>query len=204
MKRHLILLATASLMLPAAFAAVPQEQTLHQTLRQSLAERVPMPLAFSTRDTAFTLSLPTDEPAAVYVQLTVARNGKVREKLTRVNANHIAAYVAPAFVAAAKGLRVDPALCARMTGKDTALTITVPLDYQCVLDTMSKAMPSMEPEFYPFYHTIRGVPETTAQREKAVTLRISIASSVALQNYRYYTEPTRIWYYVVFPAGQVE
>ena len=109
--------------------------TLDQALYRSLAERVQMPLAFATRDTAFALSLPADEPAEVYVQLTVGKNGRVKEKLTRVNANHIAGYVAPAFIEGAKGLSIDRALLAGMTGKDTSISVPITLNYCCVDST---------------------------------------------------------------------
>ena len=124
-----------------ASTAAAQTQTtsgrsaLDEVLYRSVCERMQMPMAFSTRDTVFALSLPTDAPAEVYVQLTVGRNGKVKEKLTRINANHIAGYVAPAFVGATKGLSVDRALLGTLSGKDTAVTLTFPLEYQCVMDT---------------------------------------------------------------------
>ena len=112
-----------------------QSRTLNETLYRSVCERVQAPLVFSTRDTVFALSLPVDEPAEIYVQLTVGKNGKVKEKLTRVNANHIAGYVAPAFVAAAKDLRIDKDLLAGLQGKDTSVLLTFPLEYCHVLDT---------------------------------------------------------------------
>ena len=71
--------------------------TLDETLYRSVCERVQMPVAFATRDSVFALSLPTDEPATISLQVTVGKNGRVKEKLTRINANHIAGYVAPAL-----------------------------------------------------------------------------------------------------------
>lgn len=109
--------------------------SLDATLHRSLAERVQMPVVFATHDSLFALSLPTDEPATIFLQVTVGKNGKVKEKLTRINANHIAGYVAPVFTEAAKGLRIDPTSCRNIAGKDTAVTLTFPLEYQCVMDT---------------------------------------------------------------------
>ena len=108
---------------------------LDAVLCRSLCERIQMPLAFATRDSVFALSLPADEPAEVYVQLIVGKNGKVKEKLTRINANHIGAYVAPAFISATKNLSVDRSILAGINGKDTSLILTFPLEYQCVMDT---------------------------------------------------------------------
>ena len=124
-------------------SAIAQESTLpasshsplNETLYQSVCGRVQAPMVFSTRDTVFALSLPTDEPAEVYVKLTVGKNGKVKEKETRVHANHIAGYVAPAFMAATKELKIDKSLLAGMQGKDTSLLLTFPLEYCHVLDT---------------------------------------------------------------------
>ncbi|MCC8063429.1 MAG: hypothetical protein LIO68_09380, partial [Rikenellaceae bacterium] len=109
--------------------------SLDEALYHSICERVQAPLVFSTRDTVFALSLPQDEPAEVYVQLTVGKNGKVKEKLTKVHANHIAGYVAPAFLAATKAMKVDKGLLAGITGKDTSLLLTFPMEYCHVLDT---------------------------------------------------------------------
>lgn len=112
---------------------------LDETLYRSVCERVQMPLAFATQDSTFALSLPDDEPAEVYVQLTVGRNGKVKAKLTRVNANHIAGYVAPTFIAATKDLSIDRSMLSGISDKDTSLTLTFPLEYQCVMDTTIRA-----------------------------------------------------------------
>lgn len=124
-------------------SAIAQESTspasshspLNETLYQTVCERVQTPMVFSTRDTVFALSLPADEPAEVYVKLTVGKNGKIKEKETRVHANHIAGYVAPAFMAATKDLRIDKSLLAGLQGKDTSLLLTFPLEYCHVLDT---------------------------------------------------------------------
>lgn len=107
-------------------------QSLDATLCRSVCERVQAPMVFSTRDSLFALSLPTDEPATIFLQVTVGKNGKVKEKLTRVDANHLAGYVAPAFLAAVKDLRVDRGL---LNGKDTSLLLAFPMEYQCVYDT---------------------------------------------------------------------
>ena len=171
---------------------------LDQALCRSLAERVQMPLAFATRDTAFALSLPADEPAEVYVQLTVGKNGKVKEKLTRVNANHIANYVAPAFIEGAKGLSIDRALLGNMTGKDTALTVTLPLEYQCVLDTMNKAWPGSEPRFIRFGSRYdSGVPQDSQIREKDQIGDAMHGLYDAQWKYKH-SQPTRVWYYLAF------
>lgn len=112
------------------------ETSLNETLYRTVCERVQAPLVFSTRDTLFALSLPADEPAEIYLQLTVGKNGKVKNKLTKVHANHIANYVAPAFAAATEELRIDRELLAGMQGKDTSLILTFPMQYQCVYDTI--------------------------------------------------------------------
>lgn len=178
--------------------------TLDKTVRLSLAERVQMPLAFATRDSAFVLSLPQDEPAEVYVQLTVGKNGKVKEKLTRVNANHIAGYVAPAFIEGAKGLSIDRALLAGMVGKDTALTVTLPIEYQCVLDTMNKAWPGSEPRFIRFGSRYdSGVPQDPQIREKDQIGDAMHGLYDAQWKYKH-SDPTRIWYYLAFLKDQPE
>ena len=177
---------------------------LDDTLYRSLVERVQMPLAFATRDTTFALSLPADEPAEVYVQLTVGKNGKVKEKLTRVNANHIAGYVAPAFIEATKGLRIDRALLGNMTGKDTALTVTLPIEYQCVLDTMSKEWPSMEPSKIPFTEENAYNVALPIEWKESWYLGLSMPSVASAHYEQKYAKPTRVWYYLAFIKNQPE
>ena len=158
-------------------------------------------MVFSTRDTLFALSLPTDEPARVYLQLTVGKNGKVKEKLTKVHANHIAGYVAPAFIEAAKDLRIDRSLLAEMTGKDTSLLLTFPMEYQCVYDTINKEWPDMTPK--PWWSPgLASLPIQSGGGEVALqkALReegVISMSSGAWSDYSN-TKPTRIWYYLAF------
>ena len=187
--------ATAQTQSPSGSAA------LDENLYCSLAERVKMPVAFATRDSVFHLSLQQDEPTEIYVQVTVGRNGKVKEKLTRVNANHIATYVAPAFTEAVKGMRIDPALC-RMEGKDTAITLTFPIEYQCVLDTMSKVYLGEEYQTPPFYYTTGMAPYAYIQRpvtmegrEKDIQRRVRGYADLMQDKY-IHSQPTRVWYYV--------
>lgn len=137
--------ACCALAMGAAAAQESSPSSLDATLYRSVCERVQAPMVFSTRDTLFALSLPTDEPAQVYLQLTVGKNGKVKEKETRVHANHLAGYVAPAFIAATKEMKVDKGLLAGMTGKDTSLLLTFPMEYQCVLDTIIEAPHTASP-----------------------------------------------------------
>ena len=103
----LFISALGSAMLLSAIPAHSQTTDLEKMLTSSIKERVQMPLLFSTRDTTFALSLPDDEPAEVYLHVTVDRKGRVKEKLTRVNANHLGAYVAPTFADATKELRAS-------------------------------------------------------------------------------------------------
>ena len=125
-----------------AVGGIGRAQTLNRALFHAVSERIDGPVFFSTRDTLFALALPTDEPAEIYVQLTVGRNGKVKNKLTRVSANHIGAYVTPVFLSATKDLRVDRALLASLSGRDTSLFVVFPLQYQCIYDTVSKEWPN--------------------------------------------------------------
>ncbi len=193
------------------FVTAVQAQTspasLNEALYSSVCERVQAPLVFSTRDTVFALSLPQDEPAEVYIQLTVGKNGKVKEKLTRVHANHIAGYVAPAFIAATKEMKVDKGLLTGITGKDTSLLLTFPMEYQCVYDTINKEWPITidGAALMPFYslsapgHLKR--PITVHEREQ----RIHNWSPVdAAQQLYIQAEPTRVWYYLAFIQSQPE
>ena len=104
-------------------------------LTSSIKERVQMPLLFSTRDTTFALSLPDDEPAEVYLHVTVDRKGRVKEKLTRVNANHFGSYVAPAFAEATKELRIPNEAIPALSGKDTSLLLAFEVAYCHLGDT---------------------------------------------------------------------
>lgn len=132
-------LALAGCAIAVSASAQTPSSSLAEALSRSVCERVQAPMVFSTRDTAFALSLPQDEPATIFLQVTVGKNGKVKEKLTRVDANHLAGYVAPAFVAATKELRIDRSLLGNLAGKDTSLLLAFPLEYQCVLDTTVQA-----------------------------------------------------------------
>lgn len=196
-------------------SAIAQESTspasshspLNETLYQTVCERVQTPMVFSTRDTVFALSLPADEPAEVYVKLTVGKNGKIKEKETRVHANHIAGYVAPAFMAATKDLRIDKSLLAGLQGKDTSLLLTFPMEYQCVLDTMSKAMPGgdLEDRIALPLHSVdlRGIPQTIKERERNVEIWLTSYPGDMKEEYQK-AEPTRIWYYLAFIKDQPE
>ncbi|WP_300728429.1 hypothetical protein [uncultured Rikenella sp.] len=188
-----------------------QQPVLDRVLQYLLTERVQLPLVFSTRDSLFALSLPTaDEgPAEVYVQLTVGRNGRVKEKKTRVNANHVGQYVAPAFTAAAKGLRIDRDSVPALVGRDTSVVLTFPLEYCCVLDTMTKAWPNageelqttlkiINTEAYPsMSHFDNYRPMTNIDIENAGRKETSRSISFAEWKYKQ-TIPTAIWYYLVF------
>lgn len=196
-------------------SAIAQESTspasshspLNETLYRSVCGRVQAPMVFSTRDTVFALSLPTDEPAEVYVKLTVGKNGKVKEKETRVHANHIAGYVAPAFMAATKDLKIDRSLLADMEGKDTSLLLTFPLEYQCVLDTMTKEWPSMKPIAHSAPHLINYRSTVYGSGEAALQKNINKQGTI-YSTYdpwdTYYLKPSRVWYYLAFIKGQQE
>ena len=131
----LFISALGSAMLLSAIPAHSQTTELEKMLTSSIKERVQMPLLFSTRDTAFALSLPDDEPAEVYLHVTVDRKGRVKEKLTRVNANHLGAYVAPTFADATKELRVPNETMPALTGKDTSLLLAFEVAYCHLGDT---------------------------------------------------------------------
>lgn len=177
------------------------ETSLNETLYRTVCERVQAPLVFSTRDTLFALSLPADEPAEIYLQLTVGKNGKVKDKLTKVHANHIANYVAPAFAAATEELRIDRKLLAGMQGKDTSLILTFPMQYQCVYDTINKEWPDMTPKPW----GILVIPSTSFHRhggENALQTGVRASGNIDTPYNPWYkyrnTEPTRIWYYLTF------
>ena len=172
------------------------ETSLNETLYRTVCERVQTPLVFSTRDTLFTLSLPADEPAEIYLQLTVGKNGKVKDKLTKVHANHIANYVAPAFAAATEELRIDRELLAGMQGKDTSLILTFPMEYQCVLDTMNKALIE-ENLILPFLDHTGYHPMTAQERERTAAAWVSgFPSMIKAKNQE--IPLTRVWYYLAF------
>lgn len=182
------------------------ETSLNETLYRTVCERVQTPLVFSTRDTLFALSLPADEPAEIYLQLTVGKNGKVKDKLTKVHANHIANYVAPAFAAATEELRIDRELLAGMQSKDTSLILTFPMEYQCVLDTVMRVWPeSGEIGFAPFYrlddrYTNAGIaqgPQTIQQRERNLFIGSGGSIVGAIWDY-WHSDPSRVWYYLAF------
>ena len=177
------------------------ESSLDETLYHTVCERVQAPLVFSTRDTLFALSLPADEPAEIYLQLTVGKNGKVKDKLTKVHANYIANYVAPAFAAATEELRIDRELLAGMQSKDTSLILTFPMEYQCVYDTINKEWPDMTPKPW----GILVIPITSFHRhggENALQTGVRTSGNIDTPYNPWYkyrnTEPTRIWYYLTF------
>lgn len=182
-----------------------QHVDLNRVLYRSVTERVQLPLVFSTRDSLFALSLPTaDEgPAEVYVQLTVGRNGRVKEKKTRVSANHVGAYVAPAFTAAAKGLQIDRDSVPALAGRDTSVVLTFPLEYRCVLDTMTRAWPNAgdrlrESVYNPCYFS--GSPQrplTLGELDDNMRGHAYGGVSAVESQYRQ-AIPTPIWYYLVF------
>lgn len=184
-----------------AFAqSLSSSASLDAALYRSVCERIDGPMVFSTRDTLFALSLPVDEPAEVYVQITVGRNGKVKEKLTRVNANHLAGYVAPAFISATKDLQVDRSLVGNLTGKDTSLVLAFPLEYQCVYDTVSKEQPDagaeLRKELYRHYVHYEGGAYTNTQMKRELDMQRSTRSGLYLADYKYEkAEPTPVWYY---------
>ncbi len=146
------------------------------------------------------------------MQLTVGKNGKVKEKLTKVHANHIAGYVAPAFIAATKEMRIDRSLLTGMTGKDTSLLLTFPMEYQCVLDTINKARPEedlnevMGMPFNRVNSYLGGnIPSPMNVKQRERELANAIASYPSYMNTKYLeAEPTRVWYYLAFIQGQPE
>ena len=146
--------------------------------------------------TLFALSLPADEPAEIYLQLTVGKNGKVKDKLTKVHANHIANYVAPAFAAATEELRIDRELLAGMQGKDTSLILTFPMQYQCVYDTINKALIE-ENLILPFLDHTGYHPMTAQERERTAAAWVSgFPSMIKAKNQA--IPLTRVWYYLAF------
>lgn len=160
------------------------DASLDAALYRSVCERVQVPMVFSTRDTVFALSLPADEPAEIYVQLTVGKNGKVKEKLTRINTNHIGSYVAPAFLAATEDLRIDKSLLAEMQGKDTSLILTFPLEYCHVFDTTIVASRAGA---YPyrsrlFYDNVLTPWFTHNQRYREYTPGSMIGNAISMEN----------------------
>ena len=177
------------------------ESSLDETLYHTVCERVQAPLVFSTRDTLFALSLPDDEPAEIYLQLTVGKNGKVKDKLTKVHANHIANHVATAFAAATEELRIDRELLAEMQGKDTSLILTFQMQYQCVLDTINKAQPEDDFPIVSFHSltnsdrilTLRTPEERNRDQE------IWVADYPGMMKEKYRRMPlSRVWYYLAF------
>lgn len=122
-------------MLLSTVPARSQTGELEKILTSNIRERMQMPLVFSTRDTAFALSLPEDEPAEVYLHVTVTRRGRVKEKMTRINANHFGSFVAPAFAEATKELRIPYETMPPIIGKDTSLLLAFEMVYCHLGDT---------------------------------------------------------------------
>ncbi|MCC8063186.1 MAG: hypothetical protein LIO68_08115 [Rikenellaceae bacterium] len=199
------MLAGCGLFVTTAQAQTSPSGSLDEALYRSVCERVHAPLVFSTRDTVFALSLPQDEPAEVYVQLTVGKNGKVKEKLTKVHANHIAGYVAPAFIAATKEMKVDKGLLSGMTGKDTSLLLTFPMEYQCVYDTINKEWPGMYRPNVPLAHLSYESSLDGTNSEMVLQKRIR-DDRISTYDYAKWVQdqtiPTRVWYYLAFIHGQ--
>ena len=196
-------LALAGCAIAVSASAQTPSSSLAEALSRSVCERVQAPMVFSTRDTAFALSLPADEPATIFLQVTVGKNGKVKEKLTRVDANHLAGYVAPAFVAATKDLRIDRSLLGNLSGKDTSFLLAFPLEYQCVLDTMSKAWPDEDIPVLPLYYQNNMRPVTVQERDRSMGIWIASYPGDMKEKYLK-TEPTRVWYYLAFIKDQPE
>ena len=179
-----------------AVSGYSRSQALNETLYRTVCERVQAPLVFSTRDTLFALSLPADEPAEIYLQLTVGKNGKVKDKLTKVHANHRVNYVAPAFAAATEELRIDRELLAGMQSKDTSLILTFPMEYQCVYDTINKALIE-ENLILPFLDHTGYHPMTAQERERTAAAWVSgFPSMIKAKNQA--IPLTRVWYYLAF------
>ena len=174
--------------------------SLAEALSSSVCERIQAPVVFSTRDSLFALSLPTDEPATIFLQVTVGKNGKVREKLTRVDANHLAGYVAPVFVAATKDLRVDRSLLGNLAGKDTSLLLAFPMEYQCVYDTINKEWPDMTPITIQFSDKAYESSLYGSNSSSAMQERINEGIFYTPNPWGEYrrAKPTRIWYYLAF------
>ena len=204
MKRYTAfgLAACFAMMAGQAFAQAGSaaDGILETALTEAVVNRVENPIVFSTRDTLFALSLPTDEKPEIYLHITVGKNGKVKEKMTRVNANHIGANVAPAFVEATKELRIDRALLAGVSGRDTALMVTIPLAYQCVLDTVSREWPDVEAKLQkilhrPYLYHEGKIPQKRIERD----MESYVSAAFMFSNSDYYdAEPTPIWYYLTF------
>ena len=205
----LFISALGCALLLSAIPARSQTNDLEESLTCCIKERLQMPLLFSTRDTTFALSLPDDEPAEVYLHVTVDRKGRVKEKLTRVNANHLGAYVAPTFADATKELRVPNEAMPALSGKDTSLLLTFSLEYQCMLDTVSAAQPNAVEELnkrlkkintreYPAMFRAEGyVPMTISDIEKHSRLQTMLSAETSI-NPRYRKSTTPIWYYLAF------
>ncbi len=193
--------ALAGCVMAISGTAQTPKASLSTILSRSVCERVQVPMIFSTRDTAFALSLPSDEPATIYLQLTVGRNGKVKEKQTRVHANHLAGYVSPAFVAAVKGLRVECSELGHLSGRDTSLLLAFPLEYQCLLDTVNVIMTDRDLAdgiATPFYYVSRvdkmRRPLTVQERGRKVESRVMGHWNTVYTK----VDPVRRWYYLVF------
>ena len=191
------------LFLATAVSGYSRSQTLNETLYRTVCERVQTPLVFSTRDTLFTLSLPADEPAEIYLQLTVGKNGKVKDKLTKVHANHIANYVAPAFAAATEELRIDRELLAGMQGKDTSLILTFPMEYQCVYDTINREWSNKNPipngpMYYQRYQYATSTLGSNSELALQKRIREGGSPSVQWDGRIAHAVYFRVWYYLAF------
>ncbi|MCC8063222.1 MAG: hypothetical protein LIO68_08305, partial [Rikenellaceae bacterium] len=113
----------------------------------------------------------------------------------------------PAFIAATKEMRIDRSLLAGMTGKDTSLLLTFPMEYQCVYDTINKDWPDMTPKPWgtlaiPTTSFVRDGGEAALQREVRVEGNIDTPYNPWAKYQD--TKPTRIWYYLAFIKEQPE
>ena len=201
-------LTLAGCAIAVSASAQTPSSSLAEALSRSVCGRVQAPMAFSTRDTAFALSLPQNEPATIFLQVTVGKNGKVKEKLTRVDANHLAGYVAPAFIAATKDLRIDRSLLGNLSGKDTSFLLAFPLEYQCVYDTMNVISNwSLEERMAVPFHYLESnkgdilKPVTIKERDRQVEGNVMGKGNKA---YTKRIKPTPVWYYLAFLKDQPE
>ena len=189
----LFISALGCAMLLSAIPAHSQTTDLEKMLTSSIKERVQMPLA------------------EVYLHVTVDRKGRVKEKLTRVNANHLGAYVAPTFAEATKELRIPSETMPALTNKDTSLLLVFPIEYKCMLDTVSiepvNAVEELNKRLklinttdytklvYPGEEVF--IPMTISDIEKHSKF-LTFASAERAIDPIYRNSPTPIWYYLAF------
>ncbi|WP_300856951.1 hypothetical protein, partial [uncultured Rikenella sp.] len=106
-----------------------------------------------------------------------------------------------AFIAAAKGLRIDRDSVPALTGRDTSVVLTFPLEYRCVLDTMTKAWPNagdrLRKDLYSSYSYFSDHPLKNHELEQSMQHSAYITVTMAQSDYMK-TLPTLVWYYLVF------